>query len=107
MQGSVIDGLFTGAGLGLAAGGWKSCKRFALWGMLAYGIAWVVGEIIFRVWFSGDWIWSTGYPATAGNFVFVISVCILGIIAGGILGWFWGKERANESVRPLAVTASS
>ena len=93
---AMIDGLFTGAGLGLATGGWKSCGRFALKGMLAYGLGFALGETIYQLWISsGLWIGNTPYP------IFVIVICICGILAGGILGWFWGKEKGNESVRVI------
>jgi len=91
---AMIDGLFNGAGLGLAAGGWKSCWHFALKGMLAYGLGFAIGETIYSLWIdSGWWIGITTYP------VFVITFCICGILAGGILGWLWGKERVYESIR--------
>jgi hypothetical protein len=91
---AMIDGLFTGAGLGLAAGGWKFCWRFALNGMLAYFLGFAIGETIYSLWISsGWWIWGTTYP------VFVITFCICGILAGGILGWLWGKERVYKSIR--------
>jgi hypothetical protein len=91
---AMIDGLFTGAGLGLAAGGWKSGWRFALKGMLAFGLGFAIGGNIYFLWInSGRWIGITTYP------VFVITYCICGILAGGILGWLWGKERGYEPVR--------
>jgi hypothetical protein len=91
---AMIDGLFTGAGLGLAGGGWNSCWRFALKGMLAYCLGFAIGGNIYYLWInSGWWIGITTYP------VFVITFCICGILAGGILGWLWGKERGYESVR--------
>lgn len=91
---AMIDGLFTGAGLGLAAGGWKSCWRFALMGMLAYGLGFVIGETIYSLWIdSGWWIGITPYPVS------VITTCICGILAGGILGWLWGRERVYLTAR--------
>ena len=91
---AMIDGLFTGAGLGLAAGGWKSGGRFALKGMLAYGLAFAIWGIISELWIaSGRWIGITRDP------VYVITYCICGILAGGILGWLWGKENVAGSIR--------
>lgn len=91
---AMINGLFTGAGLGLAIGGWKSCWHFALKGTLAYGLGFVIGGVIYQLWISsGWWIGNTTY------LVSIISLCICGILAGGILGWLWGKERGNESIR--------
>jgi hypothetical protein len=102
----MLDGLFTGAGLGLSIGGWESCKRYALRGMLAFGIGSAIGYIIEKYWLSTDWIWGTGYPGTAGWFVHLISICVNAIIAGGILGWMWGKDNPvgmpNEKVDAVA-----
>ncbi len=44
----------------------------------------------------GDWTWTAGYPVTAVTLVGVVSACIDGIIAGGIIGWLWGKEKMKE-----------
>jgi hypothetical protein len=88
------DGLFTGAGLGLATGGWKSCWRTALKGMLAYGFGMAVGLMFYQLWLSsGKLIGVTTHP------MLVISNCISGIISGGILGWLWGREREAGSTR--------
>ncbi len=89
---AMIDGLFIGAGLGLALGGWKSCKRFALKGMLAFGAGMTLEQIIHQVWLSSNWIWNTGNPGVKIVFESLISTCIYAIIAGGILGWMWGKD---------------
>jgi hypothetical protein len=84
---AMIEGLFVGAGLGLAAGGWKSCWRFALKGMMAYGLGSAIGLTIYQLWISSGWLgWSTT------DTVLIITVCIDAILAGGILGWMWGKE---------------
>jgi len=92
----MINGLFTGAGLGLSKGGWRSGWRFAPKGLLAYGLGYAVGVAILELWIaSGRWIGITTYPIT------VFSTCICGILAGGILGWLWGRERCNESVELL------
>ena len=94
----MIDGLFTGAGLGFATGGWKSGERFALYGLLAYGLAFAIQETLYSLWIdSGRWIGITTYP------VAVITFCICGILAGAVLGWFWGKEQGYASVRVVEV----
>jgi hypothetical protein len=118
---AMIDGLFTGAGLGLAAGGWKSGARFALKGMLAYGLAFAIWETIYSLWIdSGWWIGTTAHPmslitfaiggtvysfwmwtGTSAYLVSIITFCICGILAGGILGWLWGRESSYQSVRGL------
>ena len=117
----MIDGLFTGAGLGLAASGWKSGWRFALYGMLAYGFGFAIGGIIQQLWIdSGWWIGTTAHPVSVITFaiggtvyslwmwignttypVSVITMGICGILAGGILGWLWGKDRGYESIRVI------
>jgi hypothetical protein len=116
---AMIDGLFTGAGLGLAAGGWKSGARFALKGMLAYGLAFAIWETIYSLWIdSGWWIGTTAHPmslitfaiggtvyslwiwtGTSTYLVSVITFCICGILTGGILGWFWGRQSGPASLR--------
>jgi hypothetical protein len=118
---AMVDGLFTGAGLGLAAGGWKSGWRFALYGMLAYGFGFAIGGIIQQLWIdSGWWIGTTAHPVSVITFaiggtvyslgmwignttypVFVITMGICGILAGAILGWLWGKQRGYKSVRVI------
>ncbi|MBI4731551.1 MAG: hypothetical protein HY781_05380 [Chloroflexi bacterium] len=94
---AMSDGLFTGAGLGLAAGGWKSCWRFALKGMLAYGLGFAIGPIIYQLWIS-----SGGSRWTTTETAMVITACIGAVLAGGILGWLWGK--ANPVGIPKAQT---
>ena len=116
---AMIDGLFTGAGLGFATGGWKSGGRFALKGLLAYGLAFAIWEIIYSLWIdSGWWIGATAHPMSLITFaiggtvyslwmwtgtntylVSVITFCICGILAGGILGWFWGRQSGHELLR--------
>jgi hypothetical protein len=116
---AMIDGLFTGAGLGLAKGGWRSSGRFALYGLLAYGLAFALGGINQQLWIdSGWWIGTTAHPVSVITFaiggtvyslwmligtstylVSVITIGISGILAGGILGWFWGRKSGYESVR--------
>ena len=123
---AMIDGLFTGAGLGLAAGGWKSGWRFALYGMLAYGFGFAIGGIIQQLWIdSGWWIGITAHPVSVITFamggtvfslwmwignttypVSVITMGICGILAGGILGWFFGKER-QPSAGPAMQTGNA
>jgi hypothetical protein len=119
---AMIDGLFTGAGLGFATGGWKSGARFALKGMLAYGLAFAIWETIYSFWIdSGWWIGATAHPAsvitlaiggtvyslwmligTSTYLVSVITFSICGILAGGILGWFWGRQSGHASIRVVA-----
>jgi hypothetical protein len=99
---AMIDGLFTGAGLGLATGGWKSAWRFALKGLLAYGLGFFIGENIYELCVaSGWWIGITTYP------VFVLTFCICGILAGAILGWLWGKQSGHESLRIVEASPAS
>ncbi len=115
---AMIDGLFTGAGLGLATGGWKSGGRFALYGLLAYGFGFSIGGIIQQLWIdSGWWIGTTAHPVSVITFpiggtvyslwmligtstylVSVITIGISGILAGAILGWFWGRQGGSEPV---------
>ncbi len=82
----MVEGLFTGAGLGLAAGGWKSCWRLALKGMLAYGVAFAIGTSIYQLWTSSSWL-----RGSTTHTVSLITAFIGYALAGGILGWFWGK----------------
>lgn len=88
----IIMGLFIGAGLGLSVRGRKSFWRFTLIGMLAYGFGFAIGLSFYLLGISSGWSrWITKDTAM------VITTCIGAILAGGILGWFWGKERANVS----------
>lgn len=97
---AMIDGVFTGAGLGLGAEGWKSCWRFALRGMVAYGLGFAIGMTILQLWISsGWWIGNTTYPMA------VIAYGICGLLSGGILGWFWGKETAYDRYDLLKAAA--
>ena len=120
---AMIDGLFTGAGLGLATGGWKSGGRFGLKGMLAYGLGFAIGGTIYSLWIdSGWWIGITAHPVSLITFtiggnayslwmwngtttyaVSVISICISGILAGWILGGYFGKEKKPEAGTVLPV----
>jgi hypothetical protein len=97
----MVEGLFAGAGLGLAAGGWKSCWRFALKGMLAIGVASAIAHSIYQIWTSSRWL--SGYTT---HTVSLITGFIGYTLAGGILGWFWGKERENASVTSFPVVSS-
>jgi hypothetical protein len=96
----MVEGLFAGAGLGLARGGWKSCWRFALKGMLAIGVASAIAHSIYQLWTSSSWL--SGYTT---HTVSLITGFIGYTLAGGILGWVWGKERENASVTPLPVVS--
>ncbi len=93
----LITGAFIGCGLGFAGGGWKGSKRFILFGMLAYGSASIIWAALILGFYS--WSWSTGYPGTALSFIQIIANCAYYIVAGGILGWFWGKDKRNELIR--------
>ena len=93
---AMIYGLFAGSGLGFAIGGWKSCRRWAIKGLWAYGIGFAIEEIIRQFWLSTDWIWRAGYPATASGFVFVISIFVGGILAGGIFALDVGKGKTKR-----------
>ena len=82
-------GFFNGAGLGFAFGGWKTCKKFALIGLVANAVGLLVGYFI---------------ATSVSNIVYqylglqpsYITWSIMGALAGGILGWFFGKEKEPE-----------
>jgi MFS family permease len=78
-------GFFNGAGLGFAFGGWQACKKFALIGLAAYSVGSLAGNYISlitpRLVYLGDYL-----PAN-------ITWSVIGALAGGILGWFFGKEK--------------
>jgi len=115
----MIDGLFTGAGLGLAKGGWRSSGRFALYGCSPMALAFALGGINQQLWIDSGMvdrndchpvsvitfaIGGTVYSlwmliGTSTYLVSVITIGISGILAGGILGWFWGRKSGYESVR--------
>ena len=82
-------GLFYGAGLGFAFGGWKASIKFALIGLVANAIGILAGYFI-----------STGVSSgvqLGNNLPSYITWSIMGALAGGILGWFFGKARQPEA----------
>jgi hypothetical protein len=81
-----IYGIFTGAGLGFAFGGWKTSLKFALIGLVAYAVGSLVGYFIFH---SGLVYRVPLGPHGASYLVDGIQA----VLAGGILGWFFGKAR--------------
>jgi hypothetical protein len=86
-----VYGLFYGAGLGFAFGGWKACKKFALIGLVANAVGILAGYYIT----SG--LQSLGFLGSLGIPVSYLTWSIMGAFAGGILGWFFGKERQPGS----------
>jgi hypothetical protein len=83
-------GFFNGAGLGFAFGGWKGCKKFALIGLIANAVGILAG------YFIASGVSSRVYPYL-GFQPSYITWSIMGALAGGILGWFFGKERQPEA----------
>lgn len=83
-----IYGLFYGAGLGLAFGSWKACIKFALIGLGANAVGILAGYFIT----SG-----VSSRVSLGFEPSYITWTIMGALAGGILGWFFGKERQPEA----------
>jgi hypothetical protein len=77
-------GLFYGAGLGLAFGSWKASIKFALIGLVANAVGLLAGYFIAS---SVKGISDPSY----------ITWSIMGALAGGILGWFFGKARQPEA----------
>jgi hypothetical protein len=84
-----VYGFFYGAGLGFAFGGWKTRLKFALIGLAAIAIGYLTGYFISSFLAS---------RVPLGNYgPLYIRDGIMGALAGGILGWFFGKERQPES----------
>jgi hypothetical protein len=83
-------GFFNGAGLGFAFGGWKGCIKFALIGLIANAVGILAG------YFIASGVSSRVYPYL-GFQPSYITWSIMGALAGGILGWFFGKERQPEA----------
>lgn len=85
-----IYGFFLGAGLGFAFGGWKTGLKFALIGLVAHA----VGSL------AGYFVYSTGFiyrePMRLIGPTYIM-YGIQGALAGGILGWFFGKARQPEA----------
>jgi hypothetical protein len=85
-----IYGFFSGAGLGFAFGGWKTGLKFALIGLVANAVGSLAAYFIFS---SG-----VVYRVPSGpNGPSYIVDGIQGALAGGILGWFFGKARKPEA----------
>jgi hypothetical protein len=77
-------GLFYGAGLGLAFGNWKASIKFALIGLAANAVGLL----------SGYFIASNVKGISDPSY---ITWSITGALAGGILGWFFGKRKQPEA----------
>lgn len=84
-----VYGFFYGAGLGFAFGGWKTRLKFALIGLIANAIGLLTGYFISSFLASRVPLGNDG-PS-------YIQYSIMGALAGGILGWFFGKERQPET----------
>jgi hypothetical protein len=89
-------GLFYGAGLGLAFGSWKACLKFALIGLVANAVGILAG------YFIDSGVSRIVYMADPSY----LTWSIMGALAGGILGWFFGKERKPEA-DPVMQTGSA
>jgi hypothetical protein len=83
-------GFFNGAGLGFAFGGWKGCIKFALIGLIANAVGILAG------YFIATGVSSRVYPYLVFEPSY-ITWSIMGALAGGILGWFLGKEKQPEA----------
>ncbi len=77
-------GLFYGAGLGLAFGNWKASIKFGLIGLVANAVGVLAGYFI-----------ATSMKDISNNIYITWSVT--GILAGGVLGWFFGKGKQPEA----------
>jgi hypothetical protein len=85
-----IFGFFSGAGLGFTFGGWKTGLKFGLIGLVALAVGLLAGYFIFNsglVYRMPLRIIEPSYIVTG----------IQGALAGGILGWFFGKARQPEA----------
>jgi hypothetical protein len=83
-------GFFNGAGLGFAFGGWKGCKKFALIGLIANAVGILAGYFIASGVGSRVYLYLGFQPS-------YITWSIMGALAGGVLGWFLGKEKQPEA----------
>ncbi len=81
-----IHGFFSGAGLGFAFGGWKTILKFGLIGLAANAVGLLAGHFIS----SSVWAYRVPLGSYGPSY---IQYSIMGLLAGGILGWFFGKER--------------
>jgi hypothetical protein len=82
-------GFFNGAGLGFAFGNWKTGLKFALIGLAANAVGLLVGYFVS----SG----LSGRVQLGNDLPSYITWSIMGALAGGILGWFFGKERQPKA----------
>jgi hypothetical protein len=87
-EGICLYGFFYGAGLGFTFGGWKTCLKFALIGLLAHAVGLLTGYFISSFLAQSVPLGNDG-PS-------YLQYSIMGALAGGILGWFFGKERQPE-----------
>jgi hypothetical protein len=81
-----VYGIFYGAGLGFYFDGWKTRLKFALLGLAANAIGFLIGYFISTF---------LAYRVPLGPAY--IRLIISGILAGGVLGWFFGKERQPKA----------
>jgi membrane-associated phospholipid phosphatase len=91
--------LFYGAGLGFAFGSWKGCKKFAGIGLVANAVGILAGFFIASGVASRVYLGQGFQPS-------YMTWSILGALAGGILGWFFGKER-QPSANPAMQTGNA
>jgi hypothetical protein len=84
-----VYGFFYGAGLGFTFRGWKTRLKFAWIGLVANAGGSLTGYFISSVLSSRVPLGNDG-PS-------YIQYSIMGALAGGILGWFFGKERQPEA----------
>jgi hypothetical protein len=82
-------GFFYGAGLGFAFGGWKTWLKFALIGLVANSVGILAGYFI-----SSS---LSSRVQLGNNLPSYITWSIMGALAGGILGWFFSKQRQPET----------
>jgi hypothetical protein len=81
-----IYGFFNGTGLGFAFGGWKTGLKFALIGLVAYAVGSLVGFFIF----NSGLVYRVPLRYIGPTY---LVYGIQGALSGGILGWFFGKEK--------------
>jgi hypothetical protein len=86
-------GFFNGAGLGFAFGGWKACKKFAFIGLAAYAVGILAG------YFTSSGMTRLSYLSY--DLPGYITWSVMGALAGGILGWFFGKEKQLEPAQAM------